>query len=185
MPEKQDHKRKSKTNISRIILTTVGVAGLLAVAVVAPNAVVAMSKLGLLPGKRQRETIETARKRLVRQGLLAYENGFVRLTKKGEEHLRLLELKEYKIKKPKRWDHKWHVLIFDIPERRKRTRELIRLTLQKVGFVHLQDSVWVYPYECEELVALIKADLKIGRAVVYMVVEKIEEDAYLRQHFEL
>lgn len=49
----------------------------------------------------------------------------------------------------------------------------------------LQDSVWIYPYDCEDLVALMKADLRIGADVLYMIVERLERDKYLRRHFGL
>ena len=177
--------KKSRSDLKRIILSTVAVAGLLGVAVVAPNAIGAMVKLGLIPSKRQKEIINTARARLVKQELLVYKSGFARLTPKGEAVLRKLKLQEYKIKKPKRWDKKWRVLIFDIPEKRRKTRVQVRTTLQRIGFIRLQDSVWVYPYECEELAVLIKADLKVGKDILYMVVEKLEGDAWLKNHFNL
>ena len=51
--------------------------------------------------------------------------------------------------------------------------------------MRLQDSVWVFPYDCEDFIALLKAELKIGAAVLYMVVEHIENDKHLRSHFGL
>ncbi len=57
--------------------------------------------------------------------------------------------------------------------------------MRELGFARLQDSVWVYPYDCEDLMALLKADLKIGMAVLYMIVEHIENDKHLRAHFSL
>ncbi len=57
--------------------------------------------------------------------------------------------------------------------------------MRELGFARLQDSVWVYPYDCEDLMALLKADLKIGAAVLYMVVEHIENDKQLQTQFAL
>jgi DNA-binding transcriptional regulator PaaX len=74
-------------------------------------------------------------------------------------------------------------LIFDIPEYRKSTRDRIRETLRIIGFVRLQDSVWAYPYDCEDLITLLKADFKIGKDMLYLVVEAMENDASLRRHF--
>ena len=99
--------------------------------------------------------------------------------------LRTLELKDYATKKPKRWDGKWRVLIFDIPERRKSVRDKVRLTLTAIGFKRLQNSVWVYPYDCEDLITLLKADFKIGRDLLYLIVDSIENDAILRDWFDI
>ena len=77
------------------------------------------------------------------------------------------------------------MLIFDIPEYRKGTRDKIRYTLQTIGFVHLQHSVWIYPYDCEDLITLLKADFRIGRDMLYMIVDSLEGDATIKKRFGL
>ena len=57
--------------------------------------------------------------------------------------------------------------------------------MKEMGFLRLQDSVWVFPYDCEEVIALIKADLRIGKDVLYTIVEKIENDKPIKKHFDL
>jgi len=57
--------------------------------------------------------------------------------------------------------------------------------MQAVGFLRIQDSSWLYPYDCEEFMALLKADLHIGKDVLYAVVEEIENDKWIRKHFNL
>jgi len=51
--------------------------------------------------------------------------------------------------------------------------------------VRLQDSVWIYPYNCEEFVVLLKAELGLGRDVLYLIVDRVEDDLALRIHFKL
>ena len=67
-----------------------------------------------------------------------------------------METEKITIAKKRRWDHRWRVVIFDIPERRKSVRVSLRRFMQEYGFVRLQDSVWIYPYDCEDLIALAK-----------------------------
>src|ERR1700683_2185431 len=167
---RENSKRK---NIRSFVLSSVALAGILGVAVVAPNVLGAMNKLGFLPGKRQKEIINRARDRLVQQGLLNRVDGFLKLTEKGRKALHIIEAREFKLRQPKKWDHKWRVLIFDIPEYRKTLRDKVRRTLEAIGFVRLQDSVWIYPYDCEDLIALLKADFKIGKDMLYMIVEEL------------
>jgi len=174
-----------KIPLEEIILKTVGAAGLVAVALLAPNALSAMSKLGFIPSKRQREYIHASKDRLLKRGLLKYENGKLLLTRSGEDRLRRLKILDYQFKKPYRWDRKWRVLIFDVPEKRKSLRNKIRETLLLIGFRHLQDSVWIYPYDCEDIVTLLKADFRIGKDLLYMVVEKLEYDRSFREYFDL
>lgn len=183
--ETESRKRTRKKNLELIILGTVKAAGLLTVAAFAPNALQAFYKRGLVPGTRQRESITSSRKRLVEKGYLEYQGTFLRLTSKGEKVLMLLEAKEFRLKKPKKWDKKWRVLIFDISEKRRGTRDKIRATLHSIGFMKLQNSVWIYPYDCEDLITLLKADFKIGKDLLYMIVESLEYDTWVKKYFGL
>ena len=77
------------------------------------------------------------------------------------------------------------MLVFDIPEYRRSLREKIRLTLLNIGFVRLQDSVWIYPYDCEDLVNLLKVDFQVGKDLLYLIVDSIENDRNFRKSFGL
>ncbi|HEY4499287.1 MAG TPA: hypothetical protein VJH94_04485 [Candidatus Paceibacterota bacterium] len=185
--EQESRKRTRKKLLQKVILGSVAAAGLLSVALVAPNAIQALAKLGIIDIKKRRgEYINRARNRLVDAGLLSRDKkGFLQLTQKGEARLRELELSEYRLKKPKRWDGKWRMLIFDIPEYRKTLREKVRRTLINIGFIRLQDSVWVYPYPCDDLIALLKTDFRVGRDILYIIADSIENDVALRKQFAL
>ena len=49
-----------------------------------------------------------------------------------------------------KWDGYFMIVIFDIPERERRTRDQIRAKLYDLGFAMLQESVWICPYHFEE-----------------------------------
>jgi len=110
---------------------------------------------------------------------------YLELTTKGKDQLGRYELGEITIKQPKRWDGKYRVIIFDIKERRRKTRDEIRLWLIELGFVRIQQSVWAYPHECQEVITLLKTHYGIGKDLLYLVVETIENDRWLKQHFNL
>src|SRR3989344_4088802 len=110
---------------------------------------------------------------------------FARLTSKGKELLTKVEENNYQLEKPKRWDKKWRMIVFDISEKRKKVRDQLRRTLVSIGFVHMQHSVWVYPYDCEDLINLLKADFMIGKDVLYVIADRIENDKWLREYFNL
>lgn len=75
--------------------------------------------------------------------------------------------------------------MFDIPERRKKDRDQLRRTMIDAGFLCFQDSVWIFPYDCEDLVTLLKVDMRLGDAVRYGILEKLENDRAARNHFKL
>lgn len=183
--EESGRKKKRNRDLQKVILASVSIAGGLAIAAVAPNVLGAMDKLGLLPGKREQEVIKRSRERLVKRGLLIYRNRLLQLTPKGERELRFLTLTEFGLEKPRRWDGRWRVLAFDIPESRRRVRARVREILNRIGFKRLQDSVWLYPYDCEDVIVLLKADLKIGKDVLYLIVDELEFDLPHRRYFGL
>lgn len=183
--EESGKKRKRKRDLKRAILTAVKISGLVGIAVMAPNMPVALQKMGLLPKMSDdMSALGRARRRLIDQGLLKQTDGHLRLTPRGIAAAAVLE-SQYSVRRPKRWDGRWRVLAFDVPEYRKGVRDKIRRTLMHIGFVRLQDSVWVYPYDCEDLIVLLKADFKIGRDVLYMIVDEMEGDTHLRKVFGL
>lgn len=184
--EQKSKKKTRNTKIVRAILTT------LAVAVAG-----ALNPQGLVRGvlkelKRDKERnhsaetiISSARRRLIKQGLIEWQDGKLRLTDNGQKQIRMFDFANLKKVKPKRWDKKWRILIFDIREERKLLRDKVRRTLISMGFKRLQDSVWVFPYDCEDLIVLLKADFHIGKDLLYIIADEIENDGWLRKEFEL
>jgi DNA-binding transcriptional regulator PaaX len=117
---------------------------------------------------------------------IVVKNGETRayLTDKGQQELLKYQLREKRIKSG-RWDKKWRIVIFDIAEKRRSARDRIRIDMKVFGFEKLQDSVWVYPYECEEVISLLKTRYKAGKELVYIVASDIENDMRLRKTFQL
>ena len=188
---KQIYKKLRKPRIG-----TVGKAILVAIAVTG-----AVSMFAMLPGmayvlapfikrKRQprRQIIEKSVETLVSAGLvrrILSADGTIQLelTRKGKWEA-LLRFKSVDRKKEK-WDNLWRVVIFDVPKEKNKMRHELRRAMKLYGFKMLQQSVWVYPHDCEDLIALLKTDLRIGKDVLYMIVESIENDGHIRRHFSV
>lgn len=186
--EKENNRQIRASKINKAVLGSVAAVGLLGVALVVPNALQALKLFNLDKKllRNSRCSINSSRRRLIEKGFLEYaKDGFIRLTPLGEKVLRKMEACEYKVEKPKKWDHKWRMLIFDIKEYKRGLRDKIRNTLISIGFIKLQNSVWVYPYDCEDLITMLKADLEIGKEVLYVIADKIENEKVLLESFGL
>ena len=107
------------------------------------------------------------------------------MTSNGENRLRYWEFADFHLEKPRKWDKKWRVIIFDIPEKKKKIRERVRYIFNKAGLYCLQDSVWVSPYDCEEVITLLKTNLHVGKNILYLIVDELENDRELRREFGL
>ena len=122
----------------------------------------------------------------MKDGLLKIdtENGkqLLSLTKKGERKLLYYQIKEKEIPK---WDGKWRVVTFDVWESARSKRNILRNEIKDFGFIQLQRSVWIFPYECSEFIELLKTDLSFGKNIRYMVVENLDHDENLIKYFGL
>lgn len=188
--EKELKKESKKKNIQKIVLSSIAVAGILSIALLAPNAFQALKPLGLdKKFKNFKSNTNRSLSRLISLGLVVFveKDGkkYLKLTEKGKLKLMTLEKDNFKFNKPQKWDKKWRIVIFDIPQRRRLQRDKLRFTLKQIGFIKLQHSVWVYPYDCEELITLLKLDFKVGKEILYIIAEKIENDKLLKKYFKL
>lgn len=107
------------------------------------------------------------------------------LTRKGEQKILKFKIDELEIKKPKKWDKKWRLVIFDIPNTKKKAREIFRETLKRLGFLKLQKSVFLYPYPCEDEIEFFRLNLGISKFVQLLQVAKFENEEFYKQKFNL
>ena len=182
-----------RSKVAKVIITSLALGGLLAVAAIIPNALkllgpyVSKSNRGLY---NRRGYIKSTISKLSDRGLIEFKknnNGktYAKLTAKGQHELLKYRLEELIINKPLRWDKKWRVVMFDIKEFKRHERDQLRVELCGLGFVRLQNSVWVYPYECDEFITLLKTYYGFGKSLLYLVAEKLEDDMWLKEVFEL
>lgn len=180
--------RKVKiSKVQEIILESIKVTSVLSAAMLAPNILRTMKKLGLKLHKRQLESIKRSQRILIERGLIKANNEQIAITPRGRAYLnKCLALGEVrKLNNSKKWDKKWRILIFDIPESRRFDRDNIRNSLISVGFLKLQNSVWVYPYDCENIISLLKADSEIGDNMLYIIAHSIENEEEIKKYFNL
>lgn len=111
---------------------------------------------------------------------------FVTLTEEGRKKAGWLQIGALEIKKPKRWDGKWRLVIFDIAELKKIHREAFRGKLKELGFCQLQKSVWIYPYDCRAEIDLLRDFFGLNREELRLIVaEDVGSDRKLITNFDL
>ena len=88
-------------------------------------------------------------------------------------------------KKSKKWEGKWFLVIFDVPEKQKNKRDYMRRFLVDLGFYPYQKSVYLFPYECEKEVELIKKIVEGTRYMKYIIAERIEDESTIKTFFKL
>lgn len=107
------------------------------------------------------------------------------ITKRGMQRALTYQLDSMTVIKQKRWDRKWRVVIFDVPEKYKGVRDMLRMRMRQMGLFLLQESVYVSPYPCFDEVEFLRELFGIAFSVRYLLVQKVEDDQFLREHFEI
>lgn len=112
------------------------------------------------------------------------ENGKYSITPKGRIKIIKNILKD-KLNKEAEWKGFWWAIAFDMPEKTRNARNLLRRELKAMHFKEAQKSIWVTPYDIEkELNALLKLWLKdfTGNIKIFKI-EKIIDDTELKEYF--
>lgn len=110
----------------------------------------------------------------------------IALTKEGRKLAGKYQIDDLSIPRPKKWDEKWRLIVFDIPATSNIIRDVFRGKLKEFGFYQLQKSTWIYPFECKEEIKLLREFLGADRKQIQVLeVSKMEDDSHLRIIFEL
>ena len=138
----------------------------------------------------QKRKVRDAFYNLRKQGYIEFKYKgnqlYIYLTKKGKEKAGWLQVDALKIKRPKKWDKKWRIVIFDISQLKKIYREAFRGKLKELGFFPLQKSVWIYPFDCKSEIKVLRKFFGLSENEVRIIIAKdIGEDKTLRKYFRL
>jgi DNA-binding transcriptional regulator PaaX len=118
--------------------------------------------------------IKKALKRLTRSQYLRYTKKEDRyfLTSKGIRRVTEIRIRK-KIKKDKKTKCKYLVLIFDIPEKDKKSRDLFRRKLRELGFKMIQQSVWAIQKDILKEIKILINLYKVKDCVKIFIAEKV------------
>lgn len=172
--------------LTRALLFTAALGGMLAVGVLAPN----LFKILRIPNYAERG------KRLNKEGFLRSRRACYQLEKRGlierdftegsSQRWRLTLLGKEMIEKivirpkkriaagPVRWDGKMRLIVFDIPDTHKRARDVFRNQLKAIGCYPLQRSVLAYPFPCKQELLVTAARLDIQDFVEIYTIEDFD-----------
>jgi len=179
---------------TKFLLMTVALGGVAFVGALVPG-LISLSREFKPNGKNKytKKEIKNAAYNLKKRKLIEIiedNNGkvTVKLTNKGQKRIKEIVFEDLIISKPKKWDKKWRVLIFDIPTKPKmynRARDAIRHKIKALGFFQLQKSVWIYPYECEDEILLVAEIYNVQKYIEILTVEKFLYEKELTKYFKL
>lgn len=175
---------EKQKDVAKNILIALGIIGAVSIVVVAPGLAKALPLLKKVNLARINQEI----KRLQKRGLVEIvkrKNGVsvIKLTKEGKAKLKRYQIDKLKIEKPQKWDGKWRIIIFDIPISKNSERFLLRKKMKEIGFYKLQNSVFVHPYPCFEVVKYLRDYFGVAAEVEYIEANSLESQNNLISYF--
>jgi len=107
------------------------------------------------------------------------------ITEQGKLTLLHYDIERMEIKKTSRWDGKWRIVFFDIPEKHRQARDALREKLKEIGFREFQQSVFIQPYPCTKEINFLIEFFEIRNWVKLAEVNKITNEPELLVQFKL
>ncbi len=140
--------------------------------------------------KVDRQRIHEAINRLNRKGLIEIitKNNklYIEITRDGKKLVKNFNYDDIKLPNNKNWDKKWRMVVFDIPEKKNKERRALSVKLKELGFYPLQESVFIYPHDCQNEVDFVCGFLDIDRYVNFCIVDVLDKkEGDLRKFFDL
>lgn len=181
---------KPRSEIVKDVLGVLAITGIMCIAATSPYFATNLLK-NIRNGKKYKsKKVYDTFYNLKKHGYINIEKKnhqiYISLTKEGRKKAGRFQIDSLKINKPKKWDRRWRIVIFDISHLKNLQRNAFRGKLKELGFHPLQKSVWINPYLCEDEIALLRDFFGLGQKEIRLITaENIEDDSYLRKIFNL
>ena len=87
----------------------------------------------------------------------------IQLTEQGK---RFIKAHQESVRRfPYTWDKKWRLVVFDIPEEKRKSRDHLRRYLKMLGFGKVQRSIWISPYNFTKIIRQYADRLKLSKYI--------------------
>lgn len=127
-------------------------------------------------------------KELNRKGLVEMKNEgdftVVKIKEEGKQQILRYRLDEL-VPKTGKWDGKWRIVFFDVPEKARSKRDMLRYYLRRLGMQEMQKSLFICPFDVTNEVKFLREVLGIPNGVKMGVISELENNSELRKVFEV
>ena len=107
------------------------------------------------------------------------------LSKDGRNLALTYDIENMRVKTPSRWDGKWRIVMFDVPEPLKKVRDALRMHFKNMEFYEFQKSVFVHPYPCAKEIEYLMETYDVRKHVRFIVAMEIDNSIELKRHFHI
>ena len=109
----------------------------------------------------------------------------IEITQAGKLKVLEYDLENMKLVIPKKWDGWWRIVMFDIPESKKRARDAVSRKIKELGMYPIQRSAFVSPYLCKNEIDFVGEFFGVRENIIYIKAKEIQGMSKLKKHFNL
>lgn len=141
-------------------------------------------------GRKRANAVVVALERLRRAKLIELsiedQRSVLKITSSGEGRLKKYELQHLVIAQDRKWDGRWRIVLFDIPEYQKIIRDRFSRKLKALGFMMLKGGVFLHYLPCKDEIASIAEQLTIEKRVAFIEAISLGGiESEVKKHFSL
>lgn len=149
-----------------------------------PSLVSAFSSNTTTPARRITDTISLlAKQGYISVGIIDNQKVYT-ITQKGRKKLTRAQT-IHQVIHPTRWDGRYYLITFEIPEAQKAARNQIILDLKQAEFLHYSKGLWLSPYNPAKYVEACRKRYSLGQNIRLIVASHLEDEAKIKRHFKL
>ncbi len=122
----------------------------------------------------QKRRLSDTMKRLISKGYVRCDRKRCYLTAKGSIYINKAKIVRITPRHGK-WDKKWRMILFDIPEHKKAARVALRRKIIDWGFVGVQKSVFIGQLECKREIEQLKEFFDLDTELILIEIDDNKE----------
>lgn len=107
----------------------------------------------------------------------------VEITKDGKRRVLDYDLENMQLKTNMKWDGKWRIVMFDIPQSKKRVRDAVSYRIKEIGMYPMQKSVFIFPHSCRNEIDFVGGVFGVRDNIIYIEATRIDDGEKVRRHF--
>lgn len=181
-------KNYDKGELAKEILIGLALGGFIIMCAAAPG-FAEIARLFKTKDSRDKYRLKQALHGLQKNRLVSvrHRNGqdIIEITELGKKRVLAYDLDTMHIKPVKKWNGRWYLITFDIPEKQARARRAVSSKIKELGLYPLQKSIFVSPYPCKNEIDFVGEFFNVRNHIIYIEAIDIENSEKVRRYFNV
>ena len=179
-------KNYERGELAKEILKGLAMGGFIVMCLAMPN-LVQVVDLFKPRNSRDRYRVRQAVKRLQKNNMvrIVNRNGneVVEITTHGKKKVLDYDFDNMQLETKRKWDGKWRIVMFDIPQTKKKARDAVSFKIKEIGMYPIQKSVFVFPYPCKDEINFVGEIFGVRKNIIYIEATHIDGAEKVKRHF--